>query len=42
MPQKGNDLGAKMENAFRDVFTEGCKRAVIIGCDIPDLNIAGC
>lgn len=38
MPQRGEDLGARMGNAFRDVFARGCKKAVIIGCDIPGLN----
>ena len=38
MPQRGEDLGERMDNAFRDVFAEGCGKAVIIGCDIPDLS----
>jgi rSAM/selenodomain-associated transferase 1 len=37
MPQIGDDLGAKMENAFKRVFAEGFTSAVLIGSDIPDL-----
>ena len=37
VPQEGDDLGARMENAFRRVFSEGWSRAVLIGSDIPDL-----
>ncbi|WP_372920644.1 TIGR04282 family arsenosugar biosynthesis glycosyltransferase [Salegentibacter sp.] len=35
--QKGNDLGEKMEHAFRDAFAKGYKRVIIIGTDLPDL-----
>jgi rSAM/selenodomain-associated transferase 1 len=44
MPQRGPDLGARMENAFLDVFLflflfdGSCKKAVIVGCDVPDLS----
>jgi hypothetical protein len=37
MPQEGNDLGERMERAFRRAFSEGAARAVLIGSDIPDL-----
>jgi rSAM/selenodomain-associated transferase 1 len=37
MAQEGNDLGERMEAAFRRVFSEGASRAVLIGSDIPDL-----
>ncbi|UCE50057.1 MAG: TIGR04282 family arsenosugar biosynthesis glycosyltransferase [Phycisphaerales bacterium] len=36
-PQKGNDLGEKMKNAFADVFEEGFSKVVAIGSDSPDL-----
>ena len=36
-PQKGSDIGKKMENAFVQSFSEGSERAVLIGSDIPDL-----
>jgi hypothetical protein len=37
IPQKGNDLGEKMKNAFEVAFDEGFAKVVIIGSDIPDL-----
>jgi len=37
MPQEGNDIGERMEKAFRRAFSEGITRAVLIGSDIPDL-----
>jgi uncharacterized protein len=40
MPQEGKDLGKRMENAFRQIFSEGYDRAVLIGSDIPDLSPA--
>jgi len=40
MPQEGDDLGARMENAFSRVFSEGFPGAVLIGSDIPDLPSA--
>ena len=36
-PQHGSNLGERMKNAFRDVFSRGSTRAVLIGSDIPDL-----
>ncbi len=40
IPQKGNDLGERMKNAFRYSFNEGSKRTVIIGTDSPTLPIS--
>jgi len=37
MPQQGDDLGARMENAFHRIFSEGTDSAVLIGSDLPDL-----
>jgi len=37
--QEGSDLGEKMSNAFKKVFTLGAKKAVIIGTDVPDISI---
>jgi rSAM/selenodomain-associated transferase 1 len=39
MPQLGEDLGKRMENAFHQIFSEGFSRAIIIGSDIPDLPV---
>ena len=36
-PQRGNDLGERMQNAFLEVFSEGFDPALLIGSDIPDL-----
>jgi len=36
--QRGNDLGAKMENAFLDLFQMTYEKIVIIGSDLPDLE----
>ncbi len=40
VPQQGEDLGAKMKNAFACIFAEGFSSAVLIGSDIPDLSAA--
>jgi rSAM/selenodomain-associated transferase 1 len=37
LPQKGHDLGERMENAFQDAFRMGCETAILIGSDFPDL-----
>ncbi len=37
-PQQGSDLGERMLNAFKHVFEKGCKRAVLIGSDCPDIS----
>ena len=36
--QKGNDLGERMENAFRESFDKGYKHVAIIGSDLYDLK----
>ncbi len=36
--QKGNDLGERMKNAFRDGFNDGFERIVLIGSDLPDMS----
>ena len=35
VPQMGNDLGDRMENAFKEVFFQGFDRALLIGSDSP-------
>ncbi len=40
MPQTGDDLGERMEQAFVRVFSEGVSQALLIGSDIPGLNAA--
>ncbi|HET7108410.1 MAG TPA: TIGR04282 family arsenosugar biosynthesis glycosyltransferase [Candidatus Acidoferrum sp.] len=35
LPQRGADLGARMENAFRKSFAMGYREAVVIGTDTP-------
>jgi len=34
-PQRGDDLGARMESAFRKCFAAGYREAVVIGTDTP-------
>ncbi|MFA5903949.1 MAG: TIGR04282 family arsenosugar biosynthesis glycosyltransferase [Desulfobacula sp.] len=36
--QTGKDLGEKMSNAFREVFSKGYDRLVLIGTDIPEIT----
>jgi len=36
--QFGDDLGHRMENAFRDGFANGFQNIIIIGCDMYDIN----
>jgi rSAM/selenodomain-associated transferase 1 len=36
-PQRGTDLGMRMENAFVDIFSRGFAAVAIIGTDSPDL-----
>ena len=38
-PQRGDNLGEKMRNAFEAFFARGAKRVVIIGTDSPTLPI---
>jgi hypothetical protein len=37
LAQSGDDVGERMEQAFRRAFAGGISRAVLIGSDIPDL-----
>ena len=37
-PQSGTDIGEKMANAIQDAFTHGCRRAILIGTDIPEID----
>ncbi|MEO6949721.1 MAG: TIGR04282 family arsenosugar biosynthesis glycosyltransferase [Ginsengibacter sp.] len=36
--QGGNDLGERMENAFKNLFTIDYKKSIIIGTDCPEIN----
>jgi len=36
--QEGNDLGERMKNAFKSLFTGGYEKIVIIGTDCPDID----
>ena len=36
--QSGKDLGQRMGNAFREVFSRGYGQALLIGSDLPDLS----
>lgn len=40
VPQQGNDLGERMQNAFLTGFAEGYSRALLLGSDTPDLTSA--
>jgi len=40
IPQRGKELGERMENALREVFSMGNGAAVVIGTDSPDLPLA--
>jgi rSAM/selenodomain-associated transferase 1 len=37
IPQKGEDLGERMKNAFSRAFEHGFRKVILIGSDIPDL-----
>jgi uncharacterized protein len=37
IPQRGTDLGERMAEALREIFSMGSRAAVIIGSDSPDL-----
>jgi rSAM/selenodomain-associated transferase 1 len=37
LPQRGEDLGQRMKNAFIDAFDRGFQQVIIVGSDIPDL-----
>ncbi len=36
--QKGNDLGEKMSNAFKDGFTDDYENIILIGSDLPNIS----
>ncbi|MCB0462443.1 MAG: TIGR04282 family arsenosugar biosynthesis glycosyltransferase [Flavobacteriaceae bacterium] len=36
--QKGEDLGQRMSNAFKDGFNDGYKNIVLIGSDLPNIS----
>lgn len=38
LPQQGEQLGTRMEAAFRAAFRDGAERVVIIGSDLPELS----
>jgi uncharacterized protein len=38
IPQRGRDIGERMNNALNSLFDSGATRAAIAGADIPDLN----
>lgn len=40
LPQKGNNLGTRMLNAFADTFARGYERVLAIGSDLPTLPAA--
>jgi uncharacterized protein len=37
-PQEGEDIGARMANAFHRVFAMGARKVILIGTDIPDFS----
>jgi len=37
LPQRGDGLGERMAHTFKQIFSEGFEKALIIGSDIPDL-----
>lgn len=37
LPQQGNDLGQRMENAFDRIFQKGFRQVLLLGTDLPDL-----
>jgi rSAM/selenodomain-associated transferase 1 len=39
LPQRGADLGARMENAFRKCFAMGYREVVVIGTDTPWMGV---
>jgi rSAM/selenodomain-associated transferase 1 len=41
VPQRGDDLGARMAAAFDEAFERGARRAVLIGSDVPRLSRDG-
>ncbi len=39
IPQRGEDLGERLEHAFTDLFVQGYAGALIIGSDLPTLPV---
>jgi rSAM/selenodomain-associated transferase 2/rSAM/selenodomain-associated transferase 1 len=39
VPQAEGDVGARMDRAFREAFSEGIGKAVLIGTDLPELSL---
>jgi rSAM/selenodomain-associated transferase 1 len=39
LDQKGDDLGTRMHASFVSLFTDGFKRVVVIGTDVPSLPL---
>lgn len=37
-PQKGEDIGQRMQNAFTDAFANDADQAILLGSDFPDLE----
>ena len=37
LPQRGNNLGARMSNAFVKIFSKGFQNVLLMGTDFPDL-----
>lgn len=37
LPQSGDNLGARMDQAFKEVFSLGYQRALVVGTDVPSL-----
>lgn len=37
-PQRGDDLGGRMRQAFETCFSDGFEAVILIGCDIPDMT----
>jgi len=42
LPQRGTDLGTRMENAFRKCFAMGYREVAVIGTDTPWMGRSGC
>lgn len=40
VPQQGNTLGERMQNAFRVLLADGASQACLIGSDSPDIPLA--
>jgi uncharacterized protein len=39
VPQRGEDIGRRMANAFSDAFASGAAHALLVGSDLPDLPL---